>query len=100
MTACNLHLPSEVFLIRIQDGYSKDAYFSDERLTRKLQFDGCLWRRNSAIVVPDCDDFRHQCIALHHDSPFSGHLGKDRTLHLISRHYWWPSIYGDVLKLC
>ena len=92
----SLHSPADDFLAKVSNGYDKDPYFKDNRQTRKLQFDGSFWRRKSAIVIPKVGSLRNQCIALHHDAPYAGHLGRDRTLHSISRHYWWSSIYSDV----
>ena len=84
----SLHSPADDFLAEVSNGYDKDPHFKDNRQTRKLQFDGSFWRRKSAIVIPKVGSLRKQCIALHHDAPYAGHLGRDRTLHSISRHYW------------
>lgn len=34
----------------------------------------------------------------HHDKPFAGHLGQRKTLHNVSRDYWWPTLRADVEK--
>ena len=88
--------PSVTFLERIAPAYAQDPYFSDELKTRKFVFDGQYWRRDSRIIVPNFDDLRKECIAMHHDAVYSGHLGKDRTIDLIVRNYWWPNIHADV----
>ena len=31
-----------------------------------------------------------------HDSPLSGHLGKNRTLRVVKERFWWPGWSGDV----
>jgi hypothetical protein len=95
--------PSLAFLDRIATSYSQDPLFSDELKTRKFSFDGQYWRRNACIIVPSCGSLRNECISMHHDAVYSGHLGKDRTLDLILRHYWWPGIHSDVssyVQLC
>ena len=91
-----MQTPSDQLLDEIQEAYVHDPYFKDSRKTRQLSFDGSYWRRKTSIVVPNYSGFREQCIRLHHDLPYSGHLGRDRTLDLISRYYWWPGIYTDV----
>ena len=95
-TASQMQTPSDQLLDEIQEAYVHDPYFKDSRKTRQLSFDGSYWRRKTSIVVPNYSGLREQCIRLHHDLPYSGHLGRDRTLDLISRHYWWPGIYTDV----
>ena len=87
---------SNDLLQRISDGYSVDSLFQDARKTRQFRFDGQYWRRQSCIVVPDTDRLRDEIIRLHHDPPYAGHLGVDRTLSVISRHFWWPGIYTQV----
>ncbi|KAH0603046.1 uncharacterized protein H6S33_008050 [Morchella sextelata] len=44
-----------------------------------------------------------QVIEDHHDRPVAGHLGRDKTLELIDRNYWWPGMSTDVanfVKTC
>ena len=95
-TASQMQTPSDQLLDEIQEPYVHDPYFKDSRKTRQLSFDGSYWRRKTSIAVPNYSGLREQCIRLHHDLPYSGHLGRDRTLDLISRYYWWPGIYTDV----
>ena len=47
------------------------------------------WR----LVVPNFNKVKvlNEC----HIPPSSGHLGIDKTFGLVSRNYWWPSIYHD-----
>ena len=55
-----------------------------------------LWRYGPQILVPDSDILRDHCIALHHDGPALGHPGRNNTLELIQRQFWWPTIRQDV----
>jgi len=91
-----LGTPSEEVLELLRQGSSHDPYFEDMRKLRALRFDGKFWRRHSAIVVPDFEGLRQKVISLYHDAPYSGHLGRDRTLNLVVRHFWWPTVYKDV----
>ena len=55
------------------------------------------WQRGTLIIVPNTADLRLRYIELHHNSPYPGHLGEDRTIDLILHHYWWPNIQADVI---
>lgn len=55
--------------------------------------DGFLFRDNR-LCIPDCS-LRLQLIAELHNE---GHVGRDRTLHLVSVSYFWPSLRRDVLR--
>ncbi len=46
--------------------------------------------------MPDASDLRKQCLSLHHDAPYAGHLGRDRTKRLIMQTYWWPMLDRNV----
>ncbi|KAF8749822.1 hypothetical protein RHS01_09855 [Rhizoctonia solani] len=47
------------------------------------------------IVVPDVGTLRTDLLCIFHDSPLAGHLGRQRTLELVSRNYYWPGIRAD-----
>ena len=84
------------FLQHIRDGYVHDPYFANEHNTSEYTFVGGYWRKGELIIVPDVHDLRRQCLSLHHDTPYAGHLGRDRTAHLVQQTYWWPGLDGDV----
>ena len=49
------------------------------------------------IVIPS-GDLRIELLSIHHDS--AGHPGKDRTLHALQQHFFWPNMARDVAKYC
>ena len=55
--------------------------------------DGFLFRDNR-LCIPDCS-LRLQLISELHNE---GHIGRDRTLHLVSTAYFWPSLRRDVQR--
>src|SRR5438132_3084476 len=44
------------------------------------------------IYVPNDETIRRDLVNLHHDNPAAGHPGIWKTMELISRNYWWPSM--------
>ena len=67
----------------VRNGYAADPWFANEANTKDLTFIGGYWRKGELIIVPDASDLRKQCLSLHHDTPYAGHLGRDRTKRLI-----------------
>ncbi|QRW18713.1 Retrotransposable element Tf2 protein [Rhizoctonia solani] len=47
------------------------------------------------IVVPDVGTLQTDLLQFFHDSPLAGHPGRQRTLELISRNYYWPGICAN-----
>jgi len=54
-----------------------------EENSRLLMYDGLIW-------IPDNDTLRFRILRDHHDVQAMGHLGRARTLELVSRNFYWP----------
>ena len=50
------------------------------------------------IVAPNDEDIRHSIVYECHDTPNSGHLGREKTYLNVSRNFWWPKLYKFVAK--
>jgi len=50
------------------------------------------------MYVPDNANLHLQVLQYHHDHVLAGHLGQNKTLELIQRHYTWPNICNNVQK--
>ncbi|KAE8997313.1 hypothetical protein PR003_g14932 [Phytophthora rubi] len=50
------------------------------------------------IVVPNDEDLRHHVLYEAHDTPLSGHLGREKTYASVARNFWWPHMYKWVRK--
>jgi hypothetical protein len=51
--------------------------------------DGKLFYQNRCYI-PNSEGIRKLIVQEIHDSPMTGHPGRDSTLEMIQRHYWWP----------
>ncbi|KAF8724483.1 hypothetical protein RHS02_08548, partial [Rhizoctonia solani] len=47
------------------------------------------------IVVPDVGTLRTDLLCIFHDSPLARHPGRQQTLELVSRNYYWPGIRAN-----
>jgi len=57
-------------------------------------------RLDNRMYVPDNANLCLRVLQYHHDHVLAGHLGQNKTLELIWRHYTWPNIRDDVQKFC
>ena len=57
-------------------------------------------RLDNRMYVPDNTNLCLRVLQYHHDHVLAGHLGQNKTLELIQRHYTWPNIRDDVQKFC
>lgn len=87
--------------------YAHDPAFADSAYTADMTrvHDGCWTKRMTAkmtdkphqvVVVPNDAALRHDIIDMHHAAITAGHPGATRTLELVQRFYWWPSMRGDI----
>ncbi len=83
---------------RIRQGYSTDSWFANKANTKHLQFHDGYWWRQDALAIPNVPELKAAYLHDAHDAKFSGHVGGTRTLHNLSRHYWWPGMRSDVRK--
>ena len=55
------------------------------------------------LYIPNVGSLRQDLLHEHHDSMLAGHFGVDKTVKLMLRHYYWPSLMRDVkhyVKTC
>ena len=60
--------------------------------------DGLITRSQGIIEVPYDLTLRTLLLELNHDSPLAGHFGRDRTLDLLRRRWYWPGMAAQVDK--
>ncbi|GMF52883.1 unnamed protein product [Phytophthora fragariaefolia] len=73
------------------------------RLHRYSVVEGLLYYQvdggdEPGIVVPNDEDLRHRVHYEAHDTPLSGHLGREKTYTSVARNFWWPHMYKWVRK--
>lgn len=79
----------------LSKSYKKDAWFNDPNNVSKFIKKNDLYYNGSCIVVPDDENIKR--IILHdvHNLPLSGHPGREKTLKLLSRKFYWSKMYED-----
>lgn len=48
------------------------------------------------MYIPNNKQIKTQIVQEHHDTNVSGHLGVHKTIELVQRHYYWPSMWGEI----
>jgi hypothetical protein len=59
--------------------------------------------REGLVYVPAVEAIKVEVLRECHDAKFSGHLGRDKTLELVSRNYYWPGMsrfVKEYVKTC
>ena len=94
------HPSTERSLIsELRDAYLQDPILGDPENPRvshnHLRAANGLWYRGDTIVVPASPAIKRQILSELHDSPYAGHGGEYRTVQLVRRYFWWPSLDND-----
>ena len=81
----------------ILKGYRNDPCLADANEVAKLRLrkEGGYWFKGTQVYVPP-GPVRATLLREFHDAPHAGHRGRDRTLHALSQHYWWPKMQEEV----
>jgi len=58
--------------------------------------DAGFLRFDNRMYVPDNTNLHLRVLQYHHNHVLAGHLGQNKILELIRRHYTWPNIRDDV----
>jgi hypothetical protein len=86
------------FLTRVSAAYADDAWFTTPANVKELYSSDGLWFNQGALVIPDDAQLRNEVLLECHSAPHAGHLGRERTLKLLRRYFWWPSIASTVKR--
>ncbi|CCO35166.1 Retrotransposable element Tf2 155 kDa protein type 1 [Rhizoctonia solani AG-1 IB] len=92
----SLHLDESLdeILSHLQD--ESKAPPSVKRGFKDYEMEAGLLFYQGCILVPDVGTLRKDLLQIFHDSPLAGHPGRQRTLELLSRSYYWLGIRADV----
>ena len=86
---------------KVASEQAADSWLKVTKNTRALCEEGGLWYKGSALYIPE--SMRLDCLRECHDDPFAGHMGVPRTINLLLRYYWWPTLRADAeqyVKTC
>jgi Integrase zinc binding domain len=50
------------------------------------------WYHGSTLVVVEDNELRREVLSMYHDHRLVGHPGISKTLDLLTRDYWWPTV--------
>jgi transposase InsO family protein len=87
------------FVSRIPNQYCYDERFNNREFVSKFEYRQGMWfdhRQRIAIPIT----LVHEVMSAHHDNQQYGHFGSERTLHAISRNFFWPQMRRDVVEYC
>jgi hypothetical protein len=87
---------SHTFVDQVKAGYPQDPWFCNKANTSPLQFCNGLYFRGKAVAIPSIGDLRAHLIRECHATPYAAHPGRDKTLSLLARYFWWPGMTQDV----
>lgn len=94
----------EAWVRVLKDAYLVDGWLSRKQNRRKLAHRNGFWYKNSRLYVPSHyvsvdgaeRNLRREILENLHGPPIVGHQGRDRTIELVARSWWWPGVNADV----
>ena len=83
-------------MAEIQDGYVTDPSFAADKVNKLYVKKDGFYVHANRVVVPAVVDLRHRIIMECHDPVWCGHGGREKTLDLVQRAFYWPGMAADV----
>eukprot|EP01018_Ginkgo_biloba_P004724 Gb_28015 [translate_table: standard] len=59
--------------------------------------DGLLWY-GDRVIIPDIAELKYKILYEIHDSPFSSHIGRDKTFESAKKYVYWKNMRKEVAK--
>jgi RNase H-like domain found in reverse transcriptase/Reverse transcriptase (RNA-dependent DNA polymerase)/Integrase zinc binding domain/Chromo (CHRromatin Organisation MOdifier) domain/gag-polyprotein putative aspartyl protease len=89
---------SKSLLDRVKSLYAEDSLCTDPATAQShgLRREGGLWWKDCQVYVPSSEALRDAILTEMHDAAAAGHVGITKTLHAVSRLWWWPTLRADV----
>lgn len=101
------------FTARVKSAYAQDTFYQETIAQEPLSddyklVDGLLYKLvdgNLLLYVPDSVDRAAslRTEVMHSCHELMGHFGKDKTIELVRRSYWWPKlsdVVSEYVKMC
>ena len=78
-------------------GYKQDAFYSGRaQRSKSLEHTDGLWWSKGRLAVPDDPELRHRILSELHSRLSGGHLGTEKLLAAVRKHFWWPGLRKTV----
>jgi hypothetical protein len=96
--------PSDALWDEFCEACHKDAYYRTavQRIQLKDPMfknyhikEGILFNQDR-VYIPAAPGFRIKVLQEHHETPITGHVGRDKTLERVQRSYFWPGLDRDM----
>jgi hypothetical protein len=86
------------FVEQVKAGYSADPWYLNTDNIKHLTLKDGLFYYSSCLALPNDDAIIKAAIAECHDTPYIGHPGRTKTLHMVRRFFWWPVGMAKAVK--
>jgi hypothetical protein len=87
---------SSEFVAQVTNGYKQDPWFQKSANTAHLRLCNGLYYKGNTLAIPNVGKLRAELLHECHATPYTAHPGRDKTLSLLSRYFWWPAMAHDV----
>lgn len=95
----SIDVPDIDVLGNLRAAYATDVFLEEAATAEYVQHRDLFYTDSSRKqLVVACPTVRKHLLQLHHDVPYVGHRGRDATIELLQRHYFWPTLAADVAE--
>lgn len=82
----------------LQDPATKDILQHPQSHPRFAVREGIIYWKDHRVYVPSSRSLRAKILYECHDAPLSGHLGTAKTIHAVTRNFFWPDMQRSIVQ--
>lgn len=92
------NLPAEIARASLQDPVTRDILLHPQTYPQFAVSAGLIHWKGHRIYVPAADALRTKVLYECHDAALGGHLGTAKTIHAVTRRFFWPGMQADIMR--
>jgi len=99
LTECTTeNLPAQIKQASLIDPVTKDILQHPQSYPKFSVRDGLIYWRRHRVYLPSNGTLRAKILHECHDAPLHGHLGAAKTMHAVTRMFFWPGMQRDIVQ--
>jgi len=92
------NLPAKIAQACLQDPATRDILLHPQTYPQFAVSAGLIHWKGTRVYVPAAEALRTKVLYECHDAALGGHLGTAKTIHAVTRRFFWPGMQADIMR--
>lgn len=92
------NLPAEIVQASLKDPVTRDIVLHPQTYPQFSVSGGLIHWKGTRVYVPAVSGLRTRVLFECHDAALGAHLGTAKTIHAVTRRFFWPGMQADIMR--